>query len=170
MNWLHGTPTTVKPRAAYSSCSASSAPYCGVSPQRLAAVTTSAAFPPVTAPRVDGVPSRVVTGSSRRSVMGGAALPGLSSFHAADIVGGVDGFLPQRLDRHDLQRTRVRRCQHDPRRGAGLVGLQPADGEDAPPVAGLQAGEAVLGDRRREVVAEVALHLQEIRGDDGADG
>src|SRR3954468_1013309 len=69
MNWLQGTPITVKPRSAYSSCSASSAPYCGVSLQRLATLTTSAAFPPVRAPSVDGVPSRVVTGSFRSSLM-----------------------------------------------------------------------------------------------------
>ena len=57
-----------------------------------------------------------------------------------------------------------------PAAAPGLVGLQPADGDDAPPVAGLQAREAVLGPRRGQVVAEVLLHLQEVGRDDGADG
>ena len=66
-----------------------------------------------------------------------AQVPGL--LQAADVVGDVDGVLAQRLDRHDLQRALVRGGQDDARGGARLVGLQPADGDDAPPVARLQA-------------------------------
>src|SRR4051812_43031787 len=69
MNWLHGTPMTVNPRSAYSSCNLSSPAYCGVSPHRLATLTTRAGRPPLRAPRVVGTPSRVVTGRSRRSLM-----------------------------------------------------------------------------------------------------
>ena len=74
-----------------------------------------------------------------------------------DVVRDVDGVLAQRLDRHDLQRALVGGGQDDARGRARLVGLQPADGDDAPPVAGLQPGEAVLRARRGQVVAEVAL-------------
>ena len=74
-----------------------------------------------------------------RSARGGAR-----SFQAADVVRDVDRVLAQRLDRHDLQRALVRGGQDDARGRARLVRLQPADGDDAPPVAGLQAGEAVL--------------------------
>src|SRR3954470_7635649 len=98
---------TVNPRSAYSSCSASSAPYCGVRPQRLATLTTRAARPAVSVPSVVGSPSRVVTGSSRRSLMLCAARESLLSFQAADVVRDIDRVLPQRLDRHDLQRALV---------------------------------------------------------------
>src|SRR3712207_4385310 len=107
MNWLHGTPTTVKPRSRYSSCSASSAVYCGVSPQRLATLTTSAGAPPVSARSVVGSPCSVVTGTSRRSLMPAPAPPARRSFQPADVVGDVDGVLAQRLERHDLQRAGV---------------------------------------------------------------
>src|SRR3954468_24555853 len=107
MNWLHVTPTTAKTRSAYSSCNASSAPYCGVSPHLLATLTTRAARPPVSAPSVVGSPSRVVRGRSRRSLMACAALRRGRSFQAADVVGDVDRVLPQGLERHDLQRALV---------------------------------------------------------------
>src|SRR3954449_2756266 len=68
-NWLHGTPTTVNPRSAYSSCSFSSPAYCGVRPHLLATLTTRAGRPPVRAPSVVGAPSSVVRGRSRRSLM-----------------------------------------------------------------------------------------------------
>src|SRR5215212_4971970 len=98
---------TVNPRSAYCSCSASRAPYWGVSPHLLATFTTSAARPAVSSPRVDGLPSRVVTGRSRSSLMPGEALPAAGSFQAADVVGDVDSVLPERLDRNDLQRPGV---------------------------------------------------------------
>src|ERR1700761_2595200 len=65
MNWLHGTPTTVRPLSAYSSASFSSALYCGVSPHLEATFTTSVA-PPDNSASVVGLPSRVVRGMSLR--------------------------------------------------------------------------------------------------------
>src|SRR5215218_2122639 len=73
MNWLLGTPSTVKPRSRYSSCSASSPAYWGVSPQRLATLTTRATRPSVRAPTVVGLPCSVDTGTSRRSLMAAAS-------------------------------------------------------------------------------------------------
>src|SRR4051794_37677372 len=111
MNWLHGKPTTVNPRGPNSSCSASSCEYCGVSPQRLATLTTSAGLPPVSAPKVVCSPCSVVTGASRRSLMLAAARAAGGSFQTADVVRDVDGVLAQRLERHHLQRPGVRRGQ-----------------------------------------------------------
>src|SRR5829696_5934368 len=170
MNWLQGTPTTVNPRGPNSSCSASSAAYCGVRPHLLATFTTSAGVPPVSSRSVVAAPWRVVTGTSRRSVMSAAAPSRRLSFQGAEVVGDVDGVLAQRLDGHDLQRPLVRGGQDDARRGPRLVGLQPADGDHAPAVAGAQAGEAVLRSGRGQVVAELALHGEELGGDDRADG
>src|SRR5688572_19945229 len=98
---------TVKPRPAYSSCSASSVAYWGVSPQRLATFTTRAALPSARAPNVVSSPWRVVTGSWRRSLMRAAATCRPRSFQAAGVVRHVDGVLPQGLERHDLQRPDV---------------------------------------------------------------
>src|SRR3712207_1173913 len=124
MNWLHGTPTTVKPRSRYSSCSDSSAVYCGVRPQRLATLTSSAGRPPVSAPRVVSSPCRVATGRSSRSVTGaprrgwGARSPRtpapiIPSLEAAHVVGDVDGVLAQRLQRDDVERAGGGGGQHD---------------------------------------------------------
>src|SRR5690348_15013912 len=169
MNWLHGKPTTVNPRGPYSSCSASSCEYCGVSPQRLATLTTSAGLPPVSAPKVVASPCSVVTGASRRSLMPAPARGPPSSFQSAGVVRDVDRVLAQRLQGHHLQRPHVRRRQDDTRRDPRLVGLQPPGGDDAPPVAGPQPREGELRPRRGQVVAEVALHGQELRRDDRAD-
>ena len=65
MNWLHGRPTTVKPRSAYFSWSCSRPAYCGVRPHLLATLTSRAGLPPVSSPRVAGVPSRRAIGASR---------------------------------------------------------------------------------------------------------
>src|SRR3712207_5385785 len=155
MNWLDGTPTTVKPRSRYSSCTDSSAVYCGVSPQRLATLTISAGWPPVSARSVVGWPCSVDTGTSRRSLMPAPAPAGRRSFQLAEVVGHVDGVLAQRLERDGLQRTGVGGRQDDARRGPGLVRLQPARGDDAPAVARPQPREAVLRARGAEVVAEL---------------
>src|SRR5271165_956369 len=64
-NWLHGKPTTDRPRAANCSCSCSSAVYCGVSPHLDATFTTSTAEPgETTEPSEDSWPARVFTGMS----------------------------------------------------------------------------------------------------------
>src|SRR4051794_27003179 len=65
MNWLQGSPTTVKPRAAYFSCSSSRPVYCGVSPHLLATLTSRAGLPPVRSPSVAAVPSRRAVEGSR---------------------------------------------------------------------------------------------------------
>src|SRR3954469_4301460 len=142
MNWLHGTPTTVNPRGPYSSCSASSWLYCGVSPHLLATLTTSAGLPPVSAPRVVGSPCRVATGRSSSSLMPAPARRCGRLFQAARVVRDVDGVLAQGLEGHDLQGELVRRGQDDARGRAGVVGLQPPHGDDAPAVARLQPREA----------------------------
>src|SRR5437868_11311499 len=64
MNWLHGTPSTVKPRPDSSSYSFSSPSYCGVRPHRLATLTTRVGLPPVSAPKVVLSPPSVVRGTS----------------------------------------------------------------------------------------------------------
>src|SRR3954452_1366607 len=130
MNWLHGKPTTVNPRGPNSSCSASNCEYCGVSPQRLATLTTSAGLPPVSSPKVVCSPCSVVTGASRRSLMPAPARGRAGSFQAADVVRDVDGVLAQGLERPPLQCRGVGRRQDDPRRDPGLVGLQPPRGDD----------------------------------------
>src|SRR5690242_9340893 len=147
MNWLHGKPTTVNPRGPYSSCSASSWLYCGVRPQRLATFTTSAGRPPVSAPSVAGSPCSVAMGWSRRSLMPAPAPRPPCSFRVvvpealqrAQVVGDVDGVPAQRLQRHDLQRALVGGGQDDAGRRAGLEGLEPARGDDAPAVTRPQA-------------------------------
>ena len=71
---------------------------------------------------------------------------------------------------HDLQCALVGRGQDDAGGRARLVRLHPPDGDHAPPVARLETGEAVLGARRAQVVAEVLLHLQEVGGHHRAHG
>ena len=59
----------------------------------------------------------------------------------------------QVVDRHHLERPRVRRAEHHRRRAAGVVGLEPARRAHAPAVAGREPGEAPFRARRGEVVA-----------------
>src|SRR5215207_8096543 len=63
-----------------------------------------------------------------------------------------DGAGREEIDRDDVERAGVRRPQDDRRRAAGALRLQPPGRAYAPAVAGLQAGEAPLGARRRKVV------------------
>src|SRR5580658_5498193 len=63
-NWLHGNPTTAKPREPNCSCSFSSAVYCGVSPHLDATFTTSSVLPSSDASE-ESCPVRVFTGMSR---------------------------------------------------------------------------------------------------------
>ena len=55
-------------------------------------------------------------------------------------------------------------------RRAGIDALQPAGGADAPAVAGLEAGEAVLRHGGGEIVAEALGGGEKLRRDDAADG
>ena len=77
--------------------------------------------------------------------------------------------LAQRLERDDVERPLVRRREHDVGGRAVAVRAQPVDRGDAPAVAGHEAGEAVERHRRREVVADRALVLEELGGHDRAD-
>ena len=67
------------------------------------------------------------------------------------------------------RRPLVRRRQHHVRSGAIVMSPQPVRRCHAPAVAGHQAGEVELGHRGAQVVADTALVLQELRGDDRAD-
>src|ERR1700694_3301597 len=93
-----------------------------------------------------------------------------SSLQVAQVVGHVDGVLPERLQGHHVEGALVGGGQHYRGGAAFAVGLEPVRGGDAPAVAWHEAGEPVLGYRRRQVVADGALVLQELGGHDGADG
>src|SRR3954471_14803388 len=182
MNWLHGKPTTVNPRGPYSSCSASSWEYCGVSPQRLATLTTSAGLPPVSSPKVVASPCSVVTGASRRSLMPAPARGRAGSFrrHARPLASsGTSTACCRSASSGTTSRARTfvaarttpaaRPDARPPRRSPRLVGLQPPSGDDTPPVAGPQSREGELRPWRGQVVAEVPLHRQELRRHHRAD-
>src|SRR6476661_5967444 len=79
-----------------------------------------------------------------------------------------DGVLLELVQGHDLQGDGVRALEHDLRGGAGVERLLPAFRAQAPAVAGLQAGEAILRHRRREVVAAGPGESQESRCCDDA--
>src|SRR3984885_6077452 len=80
----------------------------------------------------------------------------------------LDGVRDQVAQLHPLQGGGVRRGQDDGRRHAGLEGLLPARGAQAPLVSGLQAGEAELGMGCGQVVADRRREDQELGGDPGA--
>ena len=63
MNWLHGTPSTLKPFGAYCSCSASSCSYWGVSPH-FDATLTMRVTDPSSADSASGEPSSEAMGVS----------------------------------------------------------------------------------------------------------
>src|SRR6185437_1035600 len=88
----------------------------------------------------------------------------------AQVGGDVDGVGAKDLKRHDLERALVGRGQHDRRGGAVLVRLEPVGRGHAPPVARHEPGEPELGHRRRQVVADPALVLEELGGHHRADG
>src|SRR5262245_34367587 len=72
-------------------------------------------------------------------------------------------------ERAIAERARFRRAQHHARRHPRLERLGPARRAQAPAVARLQPGEAVIGHRRREVVAARFGELEELRRHHGAD-
>src|SRR5438270_3347537 len=65
----------------------------------------------------------------------------------------IDGVFLQEIERHDLQRRLMRSHQLHFGRLAGLEGLLPARRAQAPAIAGLEAREADLRHRGREIVA-----------------
>src|SRR5438552_909910 len=80
----------------------------------------------------------------------------------------LDGVFLQLLQRDDLQRHSVGGLEHDLRGAAGSERLFPAVRTQAPAVAWLEAGEAVLAHRCREVVAVLLGESQELRRHDAA--
>ena len=84
--------------------------------------------------------------------------------------GDVDGVGPQDLQRDDLERALVGRGQHHRGGGTVAVRLQPVGRGHAPPIPRHQPGEPELGHRRRQVVADPALMLEEFGGHHRADG
>jgi hypothetical protein len=87
----------------------------------------------------------------------------------AGISGDVDGVLLQRVEWNDLQSPLVGGRQDDVGGRTVLVGAQPVRCRNAPPGARDQAGEPVLGPRRAEVVTDLTLVLEELRGHHRAD-
>jgi phosphoglycerate dehydrogenase-like enzyme len=90
-------------------------------------------------------------------------------FQRAQVGGHVDRVLAQRIDRHDLQCPLVRRRHDDRGRHTVPVGAQPVRRRHAPAVAGHQPGEPVLRHRGGQIVADVPLVLEELRGHHRAD-
>ena len=90
-------------------------------------------------------------------------------FEGAQVGGDVDGVRLENLQRDDLERALVGGRQHHRGGGAVVVRLQPVGRRHAPPVPRHQAGEPELGHRRREIVADPALVLEEFRGHHRAD-
>jgi hypothetical protein len=78
--------------------------------------------------------------------------------------------LPEHPQGHHVEGALVIGGQHHRSGAAFAAGSEPVHGGDAPAVAWHEAGEPVVGHRRREVVADGALVLQELGGHDGADG
>ena len=83
---------------------------------------------------------------------------------------GDDSVLDEEFERNDLQGVLMGSFKDDRAASARLLDLQPARGADAPAVAGLEAGEAVLRQGSGEVVAEGFRGVEERPVDDAADG
>ena len=83
--------------------------------------------------------------------------------------GYVDGVPLQHVDRDEREHRLVGSGEHDVRGVAGVVRPGPVDGGDAPPVPRVQPREAVERHRRRQVVADAALVLEEVGRHDRAD-
>ena len=84
-------------------------------------------------------------------------------------LGGNHSVLNQEIERDDLKRVLVRGFEDDRAAGASLLDFQPASSTDAPAIARLQAGEAVLRHRGGEIIAECFGRGQEWGVDDAAD-
>src|SRR3974390_990560 len=85
--WLHGKPTTDRPREANCSCSFSRAVYCGVRPHLDATFTISSAEPGATAPSEESWPARVFTGMSKMVTL----LRYLAPYRPAEVAPGDGG-------------------------------------------------------------------------------
>jgi len=83
---------------------------------------------------------------------------------------GNDGVLDEQFKGDNLERRLMGGFEDDGAGGASLLHLEPARGTDAPAVAGLEAGEAMLRHGGGEVVAEGLRRGQEGLVDHAADG
>jgi hypothetical protein len=83
---------------------------------------------------------------------------------------GDDGVLEEDIEGDDIEGVLVGGFEDDGAGSAGALDLEPSGGADAPAVACLEAGKAVLGHGRGEIVAETGGLGQEGVGDDAADG
>jgi hypothetical protein len=81
-----------------------------------------------------------------------------------------DGVLQEDFEGDDFERGLVRGLEDDGAGRAVALHLEPTGGADAPAVAGLQAGKAVLRHGGGEIVAEALGGSEELGGDDAADG
>ena len=109
-------------------------------------------------------------GSAYVPTLGGMVrVKGRLEVELAEVVRYVDGVLPQRLQRDELEDRLVGRGQHHRCGRSVTVGARPVDRGHAPPVARHQAGEGVLRHRRGQVVADAPLVAQELLGHHRAD-
>lgn len=77
--------------------------------------------------------------------------------------------LLERLQRDDAQSAFVCRGQHDRSRHSVVVSSQPVGSGHTPSVTGLEAGKAILGHRRGQVVADATLMVEKLLRHDRAD-
>ena len=89
-------------------------------------------------------------------------------------MGGVNGLgggvLLEEGQRHDLEGAGVGRSEGNGRGNSGEERFLPTRGAHAPTVAGLQAGEVVVGHGGGKVVAGGTAESKELGGDLDADG
>lgn len=81
-----------------------------------------------------------------------------------------DGVLDEQFEGDDLECVLVGSFKDDRARSTRLLHLEPAAGADTPAVSGLEAGKAILRQRRGEVVAEGFGGIEKGLVDDAADG
>ena len=82
--------------------------------------------------------------------------------------GNVKGVSLERGEGNHIQGTLVGRCEHHRRSNPVVVGAEPIQSRDTPAVPGNQALETKLWHRRREIVADAALMVEELLGHDRA--
>ena len=109
------------------------------------------------------------SGSSAASTAAGSRRTRLrrprASGQRAEVGRYVDGVGPEHVERDQLERPLVGGGEHDRRGHAVVVGLLPPRRHHAPPVTGREPGEVPLRSRGRQVVADLQLVLEELRGD-----
>ena len=110
----------------------------------------------------------VLAGSAYLGASHERGAEGWGSDQVSEVGRDVDRVLLEEAQRDDLQRALVGRRQEHRRRDVVVVGLQPSRCHHAPAVPGVQAGEAELGHRRLQVVADGTLVEQEVLGHHGA--